>query len=376
MKNRRPSIFILVMIIFGCGLVILTDMLLGAVGINREYRLTNPDRMHRKDRHLLFIERSYLDLQVPIMPTIVFDQDKREPLYYWHVKTNKWGMNEDDFAEEKPDHVRRIICLGDSCTFGWGVSREQGYVRLLHQELARSSLPVPVEVLNAGHTGFTSFQGRVLMERYIRFWQPDFVTFCFGANDHLIHGAAQTDKEAYHKNQTFQYRALSFLEKSNWFLLMARSIRKISSAKTQTVSKHSEHINRVAVQDFAENLLAMVSVCRQIRAVPIFLTQPYFQQQPGDDVYYQTMLARAARESVVLVDCAQQFHRLKQEWGLSLMMPNRLYIDGIHPQAEGHHIVAGMTAEALKPLLTTRQQGSGQGDIGAEEIGEQIISGQ
>ncbi|MBN2381439.1 hypothetical protein JXQ70_01020 [bacterium] len=351
MKDHRSVTFGIVTILIVCSLVVGTDILLGMVGVNRDYRLATPDRLHRKDRHLLFIERPGLDIQVPIMPNIVSDTDKREPLYYWHVKTNKWGMNDKDFTEAKPDNVKRIICLGDSCTFGWGVKRDQAYFSILQREIDQLGITTPVEVINAGHTGFSSFQGLKLMEHYIRNWDPDIVTINFGANDHLIQGAHQADKNAYLANQGPLQRLHSILEASNWFILCSRTKNKFLPAHNSMQKHKGVSVNRVSIEDFRKNLLDMISICRQIDAIPVLLTQPYTRQKLKEDPYYLSMLEISARHSVMIVDCAQTFRTYNWTSSNLQFSSNSLFIDGIHPTPEGHQLIARMIVDALKPLL-------------------------
>ena len=68
---------------------------------------------------------------------------------YMRVVTNAYGFRGDEFAIPKPPNGKRILCLGDSVTFGWGVNNEDTYPALL-QKMLRDSGVKGVEVLNAG----------------------------------------------------------------------------------------------------------------------------------------------------------------------------------------------------------------------------------
>lgn len=56
------------------------------------------------------------------------------------VQINQFGLREraDITPDNKAASERRIVCLGDSFTFGWGVPVEQVWVRRLEEELRRS----------------------------------------------------------------------------------------------------------------------------------------------------------------------------------------------------------------------------------------------
>ncbi len=84
---------------------------------------------------------------------------------------NKNGLRGQEFTKPRPKNMARVICLGDSTTFGVGVKMEQTYatrlVILLH---ARG---VPVQALNAGMPGTNLWQQVLLYERRLAQNRPD-----------------------------------------------------------------------------------------------------------------------------------------------------------------------------------------------------------
>jgi lysophospholipase L1-like esterase len=68
------------------------------------------------------------------------------------VRINQHGLRErDEIGTEKPAGQRRVVCIGDSFTFGWGVREEDGWVRLLERDLrARDD---GVRTVNCGAAG-------------------------------------------------------------------------------------------------------------------------------------------------------------------------------------------------------------------------------
>ena len=51
----------------------------------------------------------------------------------FYVTTNSIGLRSPEIRQNKPD--LRIVCLGDSVTFGWGVPEEDSYPRQLEHLL-------------------------------------------------------------------------------------------------------------------------------------------------------------------------------------------------------------------------------------------------
>ncbi|MFN7972656.1 MAG: SGNH/GDSL hydrolase family protein [Acidobacteriota bacterium] len=75
----------------------------------------------------------------------------------------------------------RIVGIGDSVMFGWGVEEEETY---LHRagELLRPSLP-DVETVNLGVPGYNTIQELALLERHVVDLQPAWVALGFIGND-------------------------------------------------------------------------------------------------------------------------------------------------------------------------------------------------
>jgi hypothetical protein len=79
----------------------------------------------------------------PGLDVVVKVEDERQ-----RVQVNQAGFRDRARALEKPAGVRRVLALGDSFTFGWGVDAEAQYWRVLESRLARRC--GTVEVLAAG----------------------------------------------------------------------------------------------------------------------------------------------------------------------------------------------------------------------------------
>ena len=68
------------------------------------------------------------------------------------VENNRFGLRERaDIDDQKPAGQRRLLCLGDSFTFGWGIPVEQNWVRLLEDDLRRDGKDV--RTVNCGAAG-------------------------------------------------------------------------------------------------------------------------------------------------------------------------------------------------------------------------------
>jgi hypothetical protein len=107
------------------------------------------------------------------------------PEFTTEVRINSKGLRDAERAYAKPPGRRRILCLGDSFTFGYGVDQSQAFAAKLENLLiADEAGSVGWEVINAGVPG----TGTAHQLAYFQFegyrYQPDYVLLVFcGTND-------------------------------------------------------------------------------------------------------------------------------------------------------------------------------------------------
>ncbi len=98
-----------------------------------------------------------------------------KPEWVMHVRTNSLGFR----GGEPRDEKLRILAVGDSFTFGYGVSEDETWTTLLdraHEE---------VEVINAGVPGYGTAHELLLLEEHGPTLRPDIVLLAFFWNDVL-----------------------------------------------------------------------------------------------------------------------------------------------------------------------------------------------
>lgn len=86
--------------------------------------------------------------------------------------------------EELNDCYPRIVCFGDSVTFGWNIDYENSYPDLL-EELLKEDYP-GVRVINSGIAGDTILDAYSRMEGDVLIFEPHIVIINFGLNDSRI----------------------------------------------------------------------------------------------------------------------------------------------------------------------------------------------
>ncbi|RIK92431.1 MAG: hypothetical protein DCC71_24460, partial [Proteobacteria bacterium] len=249
---------------------------------------------------------------------------------------NALGLRGPVPARAKPPGTRRVLFVGDSTTWGWGVAEHETYWAIAAQRLAAAG-GARVEPLVAAAPGYSSHQSRVLLRRMLA-WRPDDVVLLVGAYndrrrrvyypDAAIPARMQRRTGAPHRLRAAVAAELAADKLGGW---IDRHLR----------DPHG--IARVPPAAFEANVRAMLAATRSAGARALVLVPPYAarrRERPPPAAAYEEILTRLAREhgapelalAPVLVGCARD----------ELCLP-----DGIHPDAEGHRRIGDAVAAAL-----------------------------
>jgi len=99
------------------------------------------------------------------------------------VRTSRAGFRDRDYATPKPPGTFRIVGIGDSLMFGWGVDDGQDFLSVLEERLARERPRSRIEVLNTAVPGYnTVMEVETLREKGLPYG-PDLVVVGFCPND-------------------------------------------------------------------------------------------------------------------------------------------------------------------------------------------------
>ena len=248
-----------------------------------------------QDPRLFWKQKSHLDT--------VFDDVR--------VRTNSLGLRNKEVLPGKKAGVFRVVCLGASPTFGWGVDEEHMYSRRLEELLQQESgRPGAVEVMNAGVIGYSSYQGMRFFKDKIAPLSPDIITVSYVINDvdkhRFYRSNGLSDKVLPDKN-----RALVALENMLDHSAAVRLLRDIL-AKRQSAAVKSfgrsgsgryNEKRRVSPEDYRANLKAIIQEARGrgIRVVLIKMpvNLPAAEDVPAD---LQARADRSIEKALALAD--------------------------------------------------------------------------
>ena len=255
---------------------------------------------------------------------------------------NSYGLRDVEFSREKPAGTFRVMCLGNSCTFGWRVKSDETYPKQLEKLLNTDLDYKKYEVINAGVTGYSSFQGKRFLREQILKYKPDLITVCYGWNDLLPAAFGIEDKNQKIAPQIF-LDIQNLLGRTEIYRFIRGLI--LSRFQVKKTGSSAQMIPRVSPEDFLTNLLEISLVCSQEKIPLIFLTTPIASLEafwgPGKvsrthqwhEVYNNLILNLPQDDGNYIFDAAGLFENRKDVY-------DKPRDDYIHYNSLGHKLIA------------------------------------
>ena len=99
------------------------------------------------------------------------------------IEINSLGWRDREIPIQKQEGTFRIVVVGDSITFGWGVELEETYVKQLEAILRLKTPDKNYEIINMGIEGIGLYDALQILKRYGLKFRPDLVLLGFYLND-------------------------------------------------------------------------------------------------------------------------------------------------------------------------------------------------
>ncbi|MGH9874778.1 MAG: SGNH/GDSL hydrolase family protein, partial [Pyrinomonadaceae bacterium] len=299
-----------------------------------------------------------------------------DPLLLWRLKPNLdrvyWDFT---ILSTNAEHLRsehvsetvgarqpgttRIVCLGDSVTFGFRVPvvwpdkpTEYSpdwlpYPMLLEKQLRAANPDRKIEVVTMAVPGYTSHQGLAWLRRDIDELQPDLLIVSFGWNDTSFSDVP--DREAIRTNWS-AVGVRWLVDHSQAFAHATRWLR-VREANKQTQNKpHNVRPGpRVSQQEYLSNMIAIQELARQRGAAVMVIAAPYRDHDPGAPeadfmLQYRVALGTTMRQRGVpfleIPELTEAAYPSNEGW----------FGERIHPNHMGHRLMA---SELLKLISAT-----------------------
>jgi len=172
-------------------------------------------------------------------PNVTAHSDSKD--YYYTFKTNSLGIRNPEITVKKG---KRILVLGDSFVFGWGVNEEYTFVRLAEKKLQAKDPNITLVNTGIPNTGPENYlpMYRALRDKL----KPDLVVTVLYPNDVTDSGPTvflEAIKNALSKKKTIRFAFFIMPKASDYFLkyFLARMNQGINSdAESTTLQKQND----------------------------------------------------------------------------------------------------------------------------------------
>lgn len=220
-----------------------------------------------------------------------------------HISLNSHGLREREFDSYK--HSHRVLCLGGSTTFGWGVSTEETFSKVLESKLRECYGKESFEVINAGIPGFTSIQGLKLLENNYELFNPDWIVFSFTYNDQTKKEQSIVEIYKYLDSNIFKIRRFLFLFR------IARLTDIISKQFSTPVSVESltKISPSVPLENYKITLIKLIQFCLEKGIHLIFLSEVTHPENIGatENPYKDALHSVAKEHNIAVFDAESIF---------------------------------------------------------------------
>lgn len=239
---------------------------------------------------------------------------------------NSFGLRERELPLRKAPGEIRVLCVGDSWTFGSGVRQEQAWPRRLEFDLQNRMGMRRVTVINAGQGGMGYLQGYLMITQIGLAYDPDIVV-----TGGLHSGPPQPDFDGYEYLSDIQ-TAVRAVERQSVLYTSLRALGRFTTPQVESA-------------DYARKIARILDE-RGIRGLH------FHHMDPGPGPALLKAALEGYRASQVV--SSLPYEGWQQDQARFLLVDS----NGRHPSPEGHEEIARMVANSLEaqgwlPATTT-----------------------
>ncbi|MSQ01285.1 MAG: SGNH/GDSL hydrolase family protein [Myxococcales bacterium] len=280
-----------------------------------------------------------------------------------HVHVNKRGFRDRERGEKTRP---RALALGDSSIYGFGNDDQEVFTARLEQAF-------DADFINGGVPGYSSFQALNLLRGRGLTLEPDLLLIgtlwsdnnfdSFSDVDLLASYAGWSDTPAAAVRQSLTgsalFRGLDYQLRVKWTAARARAVGwQVGGDDPRSGAR------RVAIADYARNLETFCSIMAARRGGVVFVLLPNREDivaeaaDPAWQPYRDAMRSASDRCGAPLADGPAAFRASGQS-------ADALFLDLMHPTAEGHRLLANLVESVLLAMSWPDEVMSVRAPVGA-----------
>jgi len=256
--------------------------------------------------------------------------------------SNSRGLRDREFEYERAPGEFRLLCLGDSFTWGQMVPAAAAYPKVLERLLEERDSSRRYSVINAGQLGWNTSDEAQWLAREGARYRPQVVIVGFFLNDAEI--------GHYELERLLPRRAEALLSKSYLYFFLKYRVHLLK-ARFGLAKGYEEYLLELygpGSDGWAACQSALDRIAKEARAIParpLVAILPVIQdwsRYPFHDAH-KLIAAACAERGLAYVDLYDAFAAAGRDWRELRVGPN-----DDHPSKEGHRLIAQGILDALE----------------------------
>jgi len=251
-----------------------------------------------------------------------------------NVKINSHGFRDDEVSKAHSEG-RRIVFLGDSLTFGWGVEKQDGFEHLIERELNARS---PTEIINFGTGNYNTVQEVNLFLDKGLDYRPDHVVLFYFINDAEV---------APHKSR-FPWLGSVRIVTFFWSRGKALLAQHTSSGDFKDYYAALYRDDAEGFRNAKKAMLQLRDACAEhgIELQVVLLPELHQLNPYTFEAEHALVTDFLKRNGVEVIDLAPKFRGVEVPFDLWVSF------DDAHPNARAHRLIARYTVDFIDRVRT------------------------
>jgi lysophospholipase L1-like esterase len=264
---------------------------------------------------------------------------------------NSQGMRAREYPFQKSPHTRRITVLGDSVTYGSRVPFGEDYPSVLERKLKKLDIE-PVEVLNFGVPGYSTFQEYMILRSKVLRFSPDLVIMTFTPDDVETSPVVVINVNGHHCLFSNHFERTWLLNNdvhwtifrlSHFYRLLYKKAVLAFAKYTPGENFNDKHTDLKASQ---QNVLRVYNLCRRNGIGFMLVMSPFLRPFVHDPVTFERQMEifRHLREFADGRFDVLDLNPIYEKHGKALKCARE---DHEHPNSQGHELIANAIYDRL-----------------------------
>ncbi len=287
------------------------------------------------------------------LPYLMESNQHLKSVYKKTIFINKDGFR-DNLSKKDTKNTFRIMVLGDSSTFGWGLNFEETYPHLLKLKLIKKNKN-KIEIFNLGHPGFNFTDYYNLYLKAQKKIKPNLIVIGVNTNDYytdkmnlyIEDGVAREYNSIWYKLK-IPSSVLIKLRESSLYLTIRTAFKNIKTTFKKDIALNYK-VDRKIIKNRNERMFSLLNKFKTIakdNSIKIHIIYWPINIEIKNNSYefkeLRDILIEASKdENLFFHDMFNDFVNSKQ------LIYNNKY-DLVHPSKYGHNLIAKRLAKKIQ----------------------------